>query len=89
MRPEMLLYAALTIVSAALLISFARVVRGPSLPDRVVAVDLMGVSSVGLMVLGSAATGEREFLDAAVVIALLGFFGTIAYSRYVVKESER
>ena len=51
MRPEMLLHAALVIVSAALLISFVRVVRGPTLPDRVVAVDLIGVSSVGLMVL--------------------------------------
>lgn len=89
MQPETLLHAALSIVSAALLISFVRVVRGPSLPDRVVAVDLMGVSSVGLMVLGSAATGEKEFLDAAMVIALIGFFGTVAYSSYVVKESRQ
>ena len=89
MRPEMLLDAALMIVSAALLISFIRVVRGPTVPDRVVAVDLIGVSSVGLMVLGSASTGEREFLDAAVVIALLGFFGTVAYARYVVKEHQQ
>jgi multicomponent Na+:H+ antiporter subunit F len=89
MQPEMLLHAALAMVSAALLIAFIRVVRGPTLPDRVVAVDLIGVSSVGLMVLGSATTGEREFLDAAFVIALLGFLGTVAYSRYVVKEHQR
>jgi multicomponent Na+:H+ antiporter subunit F len=89
MRPEILLDVALAIVSAALLISFVRVVRGPTLPDRVVAVDLVGVSSVGLMVLGSASTGEREFLDAAVVIALLGFLGTVAYARYVVKEHQQ
>lgn len=86
MRPEMLLHAALTIVSAAILIAFVRVVRGPTLPDRVVAVDLIGVSSVGLMVLGAASTREREFLDGAIVTALLAFLGTIAYSRYVVKE---
>ncbi len=89
MQPEALLYTAQGIVSAALLVSFFRVFRGPSLPDRVVAVDLMGVSSVGLMALGSAATGQHEFLDVALVIALIGFFGTVAYASYVVKEKRQ
>jgi multisubunit Na+/H+ antiporter MnhF subunit len=40
------------------------------------------------MVLGAAASGERAFLDAAVVIALLGFLGTIAYARYAETESQ-
>ena len=88
MRPEMLLYVALVMTSVAVLIAFVRVVRGPTLPDRVVALDLIGISSVGLMVLGSAASGERAFLDAAVVMALLGFLGTVAYARYAEKESQ-
>ncbi|MCC6857020.1 MAG: cation:proton antiporter [Bryobacterales bacterium] len=87
MRPEMLVYAALVLVSAALLIAFVRVVRGPTLPDRVVAVDLIGVCAAGLSVLGAAVSGQRGFLDAAVVIALLGFLGTVAYARYAEKES--
>jgi multicomponent Na+:H+ antiporter subunit F len=80
--------AALVMVSAALLISFVRLVRGPTLPDRVVAVDLIGVCSVGLIALGAAASGERAFLDEAVVIALLGFLGTIAYARYAEQENQ-
>jgi multicomponent Na+:H+ antiporter subunit F len=88
MRPEMLLYAALVMVASAVLLSFVRVLRGPTLPDRVVALDLIGISSVGLMVLGSAVSGERAFLDAAVVVALLGFLGTVAYARYAEKENE-
>ena len=86
--PVEITYTALAMVSASLLIAFVRLVRGPTLPDRVVAVDLIGVSSVGLMVLGAAASGERAFLDAAIVIALLGFLGTIAYARYAQKENE-
>ena len=86
--PSEPMYAALVMVSAALLISFVRLVRGPTLPDRVVAVDLIGVCSVGLMVLGAAVNAERAFLDAAVVIALLGFLGTIAYARYAEKENQ-
>ena len=87
MKPEMLLYAALVMISLAIAMSFLRVVRGPTLPDRVVAVDLIGISSVGLMVVGAAVSGERAFLDAAVVVALLGFLGTIAYARYAEKEN--
>lgn len=83
-----IIYAALVIVSLALLIAFVRLLLGPTLPDRVVAVDSIGVSAVGLMVLGAAASGERTFLDAAIVIALLGFLGTVAYARYAEKENE-
>ena len=86
--PSEVMYAALVMVSAALLISFVRLVRGPTLPDRVVAVDLIGVCSVGLIALGAAVSGERAFLDAAVVIALLGFLGTVAYARYAEKENQ-
>jgi multicomponent Na+:H+ antiporter subunit F len=88
MKPEMLLYAALVMISLAIAMAFLRVVRGPTLPDRVVAVDLIGISSVGLMVVGAAVSGERAFLDAAVVVALLGFLGTIAYARYAEKENQ-
>jgi multicomponent Na+:H+ antiporter subunit F len=88
MKPEMLLYAALVMISLAVAMAFLRVVRGPTLPDRVVAVDLIGISSVGLMVVGAAVSGERAFLDAAVVVALLGFLGTIAYARYAEKENQ-
>ena len=62
--------------------------KGPTLPDRIVASDLMGICSVGLMVLVAAAAGRRWFLDVAVVVALLGFLGTVAYARYAQRENE-
>jgi multicomponent Na+:H+ antiporter subunit F len=73
----------LTMLVISLLISFARLVLGPTLPDRMVAVDLIGVLSVGLIVVAASATGVQAFLDAAIVIALIGFVGTVAYARYV------
>jgi multicomponent Na+:H+ antiporter subunit F len=82
MQPDVLVHAALVMISSALFVALVRVVRGPTLPDRVVAVDLIGVSSVCLMLLSAAANKESAFLDAAVVIAMLGFLGTIAYARY-------
>jgi multicomponent Na+:H+ antiporter subunit F len=86
MQPDLLVRAALLMIGAALFIALFRVIRGPTLPDRVVAVDLIGISSVCLMVLGATASNEPAFLDAAVVIALLGFLGTVAYARYAERK---
>lgn len=73
----------LATLGVALLIAFVRLVKGPTLPDRVVAMDLIGVLVVGLIVVLAAWTGVRATLDAAIVIALIGFLGTVAYATYI------
>lgn len=73
----------LVTLGVALLITVVRLVKGPTLPDRVVAMDLVGVQVVGLIVVLAAATRVRATLDAAIVIALIGFVGTVAYAAYV------
>jgi multicomponent Na+:H+ antiporter subunit F len=73
----------LTMQGAALLIAFVRLVKGPTLPDRIVAMDLIGVLVIGMAVVLAASTGVRETLDAAMVIALIGFVATVAYATYV------
>ena len=67
----------------ALLVAFIRLVKGPTLPDRIVAMDLFGVLVVGLIVVLAGWSGVRATLDAAIVIALVGFLGTVAYATYV------
>ena len=73
----------LVTLSLALVIAFIRLVKGPTLPDRIVAMDLFGVLVVGLIVVLAGWSGVRATLDAAIVIALVGFLGTIAYATYV------
>ena len=73
----------LTTLGVALIVSFVRLVKGPTLPDRVVAMDLIGVLVVGLIVVLAGRSGVRATLDTAIVIALVGFLGTIAYATYV------
>jgi multicomponent Na+:H+ antiporter subunit F len=73
----------LVTLGLALLVSVVRLVRGPTLPDRVVAMDLLGVLVVGLIVVVAASTDVTATLDAAIVIALIGFVGTVAYATYV------
>ena len=73
----------LATLAVALLVAFIRLVKGPTLPDRIVAMDLFGVLVVGLIVVLAGSSGVRATLDAAVVIALVGFLGTVAYATYV------
>ena len=73
----------LVTLGLALLLAVIRIVRGPTLPDRIVGMDLFGVLVVGLIVVLAASSGARASLDAAIVIALIGFVGTVAYATYV------
>jgi multicomponent Na+:H+ antiporter subunit F len=80
---EMVTQFALMTLCVALLLAVVRLVRGPTLPDRIVAMDLIGVLAIGLIVVLAASTDVRATLDAAIVIALIGFVGTVAYATYV------
>jgi multicomponent Na+:H+ antiporter subunit F len=80
---DMAFDATLTMLAAAGVLTFVRLVRGPTLPDRVIAIDLLGVLIVCLLVALAGATAEQAFLDVAMVIALISFVGTVAYARYV------
>jgi multicomponent Na+:H+ antiporter subunit F len=76
---------ALVMLAAAVLVAVVRLVRGPTLPDRVVAQDLIGILVVGLIVVLAASTGVHATLDAAIVIVVIAFVATIAYATYVEK----
>ena len=80
---EVISYATLVTLAAAMLLVFVRLVKGPTLPDRIVAIDLFGVLVVGLIVVLAGWSGVQATLDAAIVIALVSFLGTIAYATYV------
>jgi multicomponent Na+:H+ antiporter subunit F len=73
------------LLTAAMFLAFIRLVRGPSLPDRVVATDLIATLSVGWIAMYAVATNQPIFLDVAVVLALIAFLGTTAFAYYVAK----
>lgn len=69
----------------AIFVAFVRLVRGPSLPARVVALDLMGSLVVGFIAIYAVATDQPIFLDVAIVLALIGFLGTVAFAYFIEK----
>jgi multicomponent Na+:H+ antiporter subunit F len=81
--------AALAMLASAAALAFVRLLRGPTLPDRVVALDLIGVLIVCVTVAVAATTGQQAYLDVAIVIALVSFVGTVAYARYIEREDAR
>ena len=75
------------VATAVLLVAIAlvciRLVRGPGLPDRIVAVDMLVVLAIAFIAVFAARTGRSAVLDAAAVLALIGFLGTVVLARYV------
>jgi multicomponent Na+:H+ antiporter subunit F len=67
----------------AMLLAFVRLAMGPTVADRVVALDLLAIISVGVIIVYDVATALPVFLDAAIVLALVGFAATIAFSKYL------
>ena len=66
------------VLAAGMVLSFIRLVQGPTLADRVVAVDALATMAVGALVLIAVVTGQGLLLDIALAIALVVFLGTIA-----------
>lgn len=77
---------ALVILALALLLSVVRVIIGPSLPDRVLALDLLTVSAMGFVGAIAIRTGLTLYLDIAIALALLGFLATVGFARYILSR---
>lgn len=71
----------------ALVLAFLRLLRGPGLPDRVVALDLFAVISTGFLTIYAIDTDQQVFLDVAIVLALITFLGTVAFAQYIERRA--
>jgi len=72
-------------LAVALLLALYRLIKGPSLADRVIALDLISMILAGKILVYIVLTGEPIYLDAIVVLAVIAFFGTVAFARYLEK----
>lgn len=77
--------AMIILVAIALIGLIYRLVKGPSAPDRVIALDSIGVSVIALVGLFSIYVGSNFFIDIALLLAILSFIGTIAFSKFIEK----
>lgn len=78
-----LAFGALTL---AFVMAFIRLAKGPSLPDRVVALELITAIAVAYIALFAVAARQPVFLEAAIALALISFLATIAFARYLERD---
>ncbi|HMO51407.1 MAG TPA: monovalent cation/H+ antiporter complex subunit F [Kiritimatiellia bacterium] len=73
----------MVILAVALVLAFYRVLRGPSLPDRIVALDLIASVVVGMLTIHSIRSGDYVYLTAGIALALIAFIGTVALALFI------
>ena len=77
----------LGIICAALLLTFARLIKGPDLPDRILALDTLYINAIALIILLGITLKTRMYLESALLIAVMGFVGTVAMAKYLKRGS--
>ena len=82
---ELVLPVAFTLVAASLLLNLWRLVRGPDAPDRILALDTLYVNTIALLVLLGIHLGSNLYFEAALLIAMMGFVGTVALSKFLLR----
>lgn len=90
MTPETLVSGATliasVILSAAFLATVYRVVIGPTLPDRVIALDMLVGIAIGFLAVIAIRTGFDLYVDIAIALCLVGFLATVAFARFILSR---
>lgn len=76
---------AYALVALALALNFWRLLRGPDAPDRILALDTLYVNTIALLVLLGIHLGNAIYFEAALLIAMMGFVGTVALCKYLLR----
>ena len=82
---DLCLLIAFVAVALAQLLAMIRLVIGPGVSDRILALDTMVVDAIALIVLLGIAQGTEIYFESALIFAMLGFVSTVAYARFVLR----
>lgn len=80
---ELILKISLIFFSLTIAISFFRVVKGPSMPDRIVGLDMIGINLLSMVAIISMLFETKAYLEVILILGILSFIGTIAFSKYL------
>ena len=75
----------LMIIGVALVLTMARLIIGPDLPDRILALDTLYINAIAMLVLLGIWLGSNLYFEAALLIAVMGFIGTVAVAKYLLR----
>lgn len=76
---------AFLMVGLSVTFNFYRLIKGPSLPDRILALDTLYINSIAILILFGLYQQSALYFEAALLIAVMGFVGTVALSKYLLR----
>jgi multicomponent Na+:H+ antiporter subunit F len=79
--------ASLIVLTLAIALTVVRLILGPSLADRILALDMITTLAIGFIAAFAIRTGFSLYLDIAISLGLLGFLSTIAFARYLLTKA--
>jgi multicomponent Na+:H+ antiporter subunit F len=82
---DVILHVSLLLLSVATLGCIYRVVKGPTVPDRVIALDAIGINLVGITAITSVILKTEAFLEVILLIGILAFIGTVSFAKFLEK----
>lgn len=90
MTPESIVAVAIVgsmhVVGLAMLLALWRLLRGPTVPDRILALDTLFVAGIAELMLFGMHLDTPVYFEAALIIAMLGFVGTVVLSKYILRR---
>ena len=84
-----LLSIAMVILFIALVLIMVRFVKGPSLPDRIISLDLISSALIAILALYSMISGIKSTLEVALVLSLVTFLGTMVFANYILEKIKK
>lgn len=75
----------ITLLAGAVILNGWRLVRGPTVVDRILAMDTLSASAIAILLVSDIGRGTSIYFEAALLIALFGFVSTIALSKYLLR----
>ena len=85
---QFLYYGILPVLSISVLLVFIRFIKGPGIVDRVIALDLLITIGISIITMYSVINNQPTFLDIAMILALIAFLGTVAFSYYLQRRKK-
>ena len=80
---QAMLTASLVLFSITIAIAVIRIILGPSMPDRVIGLDMIGVNLIAVIAVISVMMNTKAFLEVILILGILSFIGTIAFSKFI------
>ncbi len=82
-------YIAIAIISISTILTLVRFFKGPSLPDRIISLDVFSANLLAVLAIYSVLSEEKAYLNVALIMSLIAFVGTMTFAYYLVQKREK